>query len=83
MLVMQDWAQTVNNLMSCFQDTMKVLGLPDHDLHQGKDPKASEPEQNKHDVIGLPGGQVTDQTHASETLSKIKAQFHNVSSPSA
>ena len=80
---MQEWAQTVNNLMSCFEDTMKVLGLSDHKLRKEKDPRPSEPEQNKHDVLGLPDRQVTDQAHASETLSKIKAQFHNVSLPSA
>ncbi len=78
---MQGWAQTVNNLMSRFEDTMEVLGIPNHEPRTGEDSKGPEPEQNGHDVdlVGLPGRQVTDQARASETLSKIRAHFQNVS----
>ena len=76
---MQEWAQTVDNLMSCFEDTKEALGLPSHKLHVAKDPEGSEPEHNKRDVIGLPEHQVNDPTHDSEMLRKIKAQFQNVS----
>ena len=79
MLMMQGWAQTVNNLMSRFEDTMDVLGT--HELREGEDPKGSEPEQSEHDLIGLPGRQVTDEAHASETLSQIRAHFQSVSCP--
>ena len=77
--MMQEWAQTVHNLMISFEDTMKVLGLSDHALREGKDPRTSEPEQDKRDVTGLPGRQATDQTHDSEALSNLRAQFQNVS----
>lgn len=78
---MQGWAQTVNNLMSRFENTMEVLGIPNHEPRTGEDSKGPEPEQNGHDVdlVGLPGRQVTDQARASETLSKIRAHFQNVS----
>ena len=79
MSMMQEWAQTVHHLMSCFEDTMEVLSLSDHKSLEGKDPRTSEPEQSKHHAIGLPSRQVTDQTHASESLSNLRAQFQNVS----
>ena len=71
----------MNNLMSRFEDTMEVLGIPNHEPRTGEDAKGPEPEQNGHDMdlIGLPGRQVTDQARASETLSKIRAHFQNVS----
>ena len=65
---------------------MKMLGIPDHKLNDPEDPKRAQPEQDQHDLIRLPGQDLTDQTrarfrrlHASETLSKLRAQFQNVS----
>ena len=86
MSMIQGWAKTVNILMSRLEDTMKMLGIPDHKLDDQEDPKRSQPEQHQHDLISLPGHDLTDQArarfrrmHASETLSKLRAQFQNVS----
>ena len=54
---------------------MKVLGTPDHQAQDGQGRKDSEPEQNEHTLIGLPGRELADQAHASETLSILKANF--------
>ena len=79
MSMMQGWAKTVDNLMSRFEDTMKVLGIPSRELRDKEDPKISEPEQEERAPGGLPGRDLTDQAHASETLSKLRAQFQDVS----
>ena len=75
---MQGWATTFNNLMSRLEDTMKMLCIPDHELHNPEDPKLSGPEQKQRDLIGLPEHDLTDQAQASETLSKLRVQFQNV-----
>ena len=62
-----------------FEKTMEVLGIPNHGLRDGKDPKGSEPEQKEHNLTGLPGRGFTDQAHAAEMLSKLRAQLQNVS----
>ena len=84
--MMQGWAKTVNNLMGRLEDTMQVLGIPDHEPQDPEVPKRSEPEQDQHDLNGLPGHDLIGQArtrfkrvHASETLSKLRAQFQNVS----
>ena len=73
-------AKTVKDLMSPLEDTMEVLGIPHQEQRDGKGRKGAEPEQDEHDLSRLPGRDVTDQAHASETLSNLRAQFQNVSS---
>lgn len=54
-------------------------GHPRHEVQDKQDLKGSEAEHKEHDLIGLPGRELADQAQASETLSKIRAQFQNVS----
>ena len=54
-------------------------GHPRHEVQDKQDLKGSEAEHKEHDLIGLPGHELADQAQASETLSKIRAHFQNVS----
>ena len=76
----QEWTKTVNSLMSRLEGTMEVLGVPSDKPQDLKDMNGAEPEQKEHDLSRLPGHELADQAHASETLSNLRAQFQNVSS---
>ena len=60
---------------------MQVLGIPNYKLQDEDDPEGSAPEHKEHTLSGLPGHDITDQAHASKTLSKLRANFQSVSYP--
>ena len=68
---MQGWAQTVNNLMSRFEDTMEVLGIPDHQVRDGEDPRGAEPKRDEHNLIVPPAHNDTHEADASERSASL------------